>query len=59
MHLALYDVLGRRITVLVDRDQPAGFHSYRLRADRLASGIYLYRLQAGDVVETKRMVVIK
>jgi hypothetical protein len=59
VQLELYDVVGRSVSVLINGDQPAGYHTYTLRADRLASGVYFYRLRAGDYVETKRMVVVK
>lgn len=59
VRLELFDVLGRRIAVLIDADQPAGWHNYLVRSDALASGVYLYRLAAGDFSQTKSMIVLK
>jgi hypothetical protein len=57
--LAVYDLLGREVAVLVDGVMPAGEHSVNFDASTLASGIYIYRLQAGSEVFTKRMSLIK
>jgi hypothetical protein len=57
--LAIYDLLGREIAVLVNGVQPAGFHSVTFDASGLTSGMYLYRLTAGEYIETKRLLVVK
>ncbi len=59
--LELYDVLGRKVATLVDARQNAGSYRYALDASRfsLASGVYFYRLQAGDFVQTRKMVLTK
>ena len=57
IHLSLYDVLGREVRVLLDERRPAGRHSVQLKAGELASGLYLYRLVAGDVALGRKMVV--
>ena len=62
--LAVYDVMGRRVTTLVDRAMTAGVHTvdWTGRADSgqaLASGVYLLRLQAGDEVATRRLTVVR
>ena len=59
VRLELYDALGRRVAVLVDREQPAGYHAARLRAGALASGTYLYRLEAGPFVGTGTVEVTR
>jgi len=59
VELVLYDVLGREVEVLVNREQNAGYYKIDFNAGRLASGIYFYRIQAGDFVETKKMVLMK
>ena len=38
---------------------PSGFHGYEWDASQVASGVYLYRLTAGEYVETKKMVLMK
>jgi len=59
VELVLYDILGRQVVVLVNEEQDAGYYKIKFNAGRLASGIYLYRLRAGDFVETKKMVLMK
>ena len=62
--LSVYNVLGRRVTTLVDADQPAGTHRVLWNGtddngNVVATGIYLYRLQAGDRVLSKKMLLLK
>jgi len=59
--LKIYDVLGTEITTLVNEEKPAGVYNVEFRIDNLelSSGIYFYRLQAGDFVETKKMILLK
>ena len=52
----VYDVLGRELAVLVDERQSAGSHSAKLDASSWPSGVYLYRLEAGNQVATGRLV---
>ncbi len=64
VNLSIYDVTGRRVCVLVDRVMNAGSHEviWRGLTDNglpAASGIYFCRLVAGDVVETKKMVLLR
>ena len=50
VRLTVYDVLGRELAVLVDERQSAGSHSAKLDASGWPSGVYLYRLEAGNRV---------
>jgi hypothetical protein len=59
VRLTVYDMLGREVAVLVDDVRPAGRHAVSLDAARLASGIYLYRLEAGTTTFTRKMTLIK
>ncbi len=59
VHLAVYDLSGREVAVLVDRTQPAGRHEVTFDAGSLASGVYLSRLTAGGDVHLHKMVLIK
>ena len=59
VRIEVYDVTGQRIHMLVDREEQAGVHSVVFDASALASGAYFYRMQAGEFVETKRLVVLK
>jgi len=57
--LKVFDVLGREVATLVDRELSAGEHAVVFDAKALSSGVYFYRLQAGNFVEQKKMVVVK
>jgi len=59
VQLNVYDVLGRRITSLVNQRQNAGFQSITFDATQLSSGMYIYRLEAGDFVQTRKMLLVK
>jgi len=57
--LVVYDLLGREVATLVDGTEEQGFKSVTFDASSLASGIYLYRLRAGDYSQTRTMAVVK
>lgn len=62
--LKIYDVLGNEIATLVNEEKPAGnfevdFSSHSREGGNLSSGVYFYRLQAGDFIQTKKMLLIK
>jgi len=57
--LEIHDILGRRIESLMDGNQPAGYHDIIWQADDLPSGMYFFKLQAGDFVDTKKMLLLK
>jgi Secretion system C-terminal sorting domain len=57
--LAVFDILGREVARVVDEILPAGNYARTFDASRLASGMYIYRLTAGEYSETKRMMLLK
>ncbi len=57
--LEVFDALGRKITTLVNERQDAGKHQVQFNAAGLASGAYFYKLQAGNNVETRKMLLVK
>ncbi len=57
--LRVYDLLGHQVATLVDGVQQAGTQSVRFDGANLPSGVYLYRLQAGDRVTTRKMSLVK
>lgn len=57
--LKIYDILGREIVSLADEEKLSGNYMANFIVGKIASGIYLYRLTAGNFAETKRMVIIK
>ena len=59
MKLEIYNVMGELITALVDEARQAGYYSEQFDATGLASGLYFYRLQAGDFVDTKKLLLLK
>ncbi|UCE24558.1 MAG: T9SS type A sorting domain-containing protein, partial [Candidatus Zixiibacteriota bacterium] len=59
VNLAVYDVSGRLVTTLVDGYRDAGVHDVTFDASGLSSGIYVYRLTAGDFTASGKMVLMK
>jgi M6 family metalloprotease-like protein len=57
--LEVFDILGRSITLLEDAYQAAGEYQHVFTAEDLVSGVYFYRLQSGDVIQQKKMLLIK
>jgi hypothetical protein len=57
--LTVFNTLGQQVATLVSEVQEAGYHDVRFDASGLASGVYLYRLQAGEYVATKRLVLVR
>ena len=58
--LEVFDVMGRKVATLLNSEtKTAGRHSVQFNADRLASGMYIYRLRAGGNVLTKKLTLIK
>ena len=57
--LKVYNILGQEVTVLVDGEEPPGFHTARFNGGNLSSGVYFYRLQTGGFNSTKDMIFIK
>ncbi len=57
--LAVYDLLGREVAVLVDSVMPAGAHSVNFDASGLSSGVYLLRLESGGEVAVVRVTLLK
>ena len=59
VRLAVYDLLGHEVAILVDRSKPAGNHTARFDATGLPSGLYVYRLQAQDKIIVRTMMLVK
>ncbi|WP_457565188.1 T9SS type A sorting domain-containing protein, partial [Caldithrix abyssi] len=59
VQLALYNVLGQKIADVVKARQQPGTYKITIRADNLASGVYLYRLKFKDQVRVKKLIVLK
>ncbi len=64
MILKIYDVLGREIKTLVNKEQANGVYEVNWNGDdelgnKVSTGVYFYRIDAGDFVQTKKMMLIK
>jgi hypothetical protein len=59
VNLTILDLLGRTVTTLIDGEKAAGSHDVMWDASAVPSGIYFYRLQAGEFVDTKKMILLK
>jgi hypothetical protein len=57
--IKIYDVLGREVRTLVNEFKQVGTYELQFSANGLASGIYLYRIESGSFVETKKMILLK
>ena len=57
--LKVFDVLGREIATLVNSVEQPGYKSVNFNANNFASGVYYYRLQAGNFIETKKLVLLR
>jgi len=57
--LVVYDILGREVSTLVDETQKSGSYRVVWNASQFASGVYLYRLQAGNYSTTKKLLLLK
>ncbi len=59
VRLKVFDALGRDVATLVEHEIPAGSHTITWNAQNLPSGVYIYRLIAGNHVASKRMLLLK
>lgn len=57
--LEIFNSLGEKMATLVNKQKSMGFHEVKFDASKLASGIYLYRIQAGKYSQFKKMLVVK
>src|SRR6056297_1602222 len=59
VRIDVYNVIGRRVATLVDREMAPGNYTVNFNASQLSSGMYFYRLKAGSTLLTKKMTLIK
>jgi len=64
VNITIYDMMGRQINTLVSSQQTAGYRSVQWNGTNnigqpVSAGLYLYTIQAGEFVQTKKMVILK
>jgi hypothetical protein len=59
VRLTIYNIIGQKVATLVDRHQDAGYHSVTWNGTNLASGVYIYQLQANGHTLTQKLVLLK
>lgn len=59
IRLTVYNALGQKIAVLLNKEMQAGIHTFHWNADNLESGVYFYNLQYGNMLLTRKAVLLK
>ena len=57
--LKVYDILGNEVTTLINEQKPKGRYELNFNASSLASGVYIYKIQTGSFISSKKMMLIK
>lgn len=57
--LKVYDILGKEITILINEKKSPGIYEVTFDGGNIASGVYFYKIQAGDFIQVKKMVLLK
>jgi len=57
--LSVFDLLGRQVASLVDEEKSPGNYELKFDASTLSSGVYFYKIQAGEFIQTKKMIFLK
>ena len=57
--LKVYDVLGREVATLVNKQQQPGTYEVKWDASNKPSGVYYYQIRSGNFVKTKKMILLK
>jgi len=57
--LAVYNVVGQKVATLIDQQMTAGSHRFDFDASNLSSGVYLYKITAGNFVQSRKLTLIK
>ncbi len=58
VRLSVDDLQGREVSVLVNERRDAGVHEVKFDGSNLASGVYLYRLTAGEFIQTRKLILV-
>jgi immune inhibitor A len=57
--LKIYDLLGKEVATLISENKTPGSYKYTWNAGKISSGVYLYKIQAGEFVQTRKLVLMK
>ncbi|MEW5842350.1 MAG: T9SS type A sorting domain-containing protein [Bacteroidota bacterium] len=57
--IKVYDILGKEVAALVNGNESAGTHNVNFDASKLTSGVYIYTINAGGFVQSKKMLLLK
>ncbi len=57
--IKIYNIVGEEVVLLADEEKDRGWYTISFNAPRLASGIYIYRMQAGNFISTRKMMLLK
>jgi hypothetical protein len=57
--LKIFDILGNEVSTLVNEEKPAGEHKVEFNGSGLSSGVYFYRIQAGNFTDVKKFILLK
>ena len=56
---SVFNTLGQQVALLVQAEQDPGYHEVKFDASGLSSGVYLYRMQAGDFVQVRKLLLVR
>jgi hypothetical protein len=59
VELSIYNLLGQKVTTLVSEKKAAGYHQVEFNPQNISSGIYYYKIEAGQYQDVKKMILIK
>ncbi len=59
VQLKVYDILGRKVATLVNEEKASGNYEVTFDAKNLASGVYFYKIEAGDFTQSKKMIILR
>ena len=57
--IEVYNIIGQKVETLLNKPLPAGYHEVEFNGHNLSSGVYLYRIEAGEFQDVKKMILIK
>jgi hypothetical protein len=59
IQLKVFDILGREVATIVNKNQKPGNYKFEYDGSKLSSGVYYYQIKSDKFIETKKMVILK